>query len=72
MTTSNEQIRLNNDRVRELINTIRILRKEVMILESRVQEHATGHYITAIGVIETRIKELLKEKEIWAEYDEQN
>ena len=61
MTTSNEQIRLNNDRVRELIDSIKVLRKEVMILESRVQEHATGHIITAIGVIQRRIDEMIEE-----------
>ena len=51
---------------------IRVLRGQVEVLKSRIKPHATGHYITAIGVIETRIEELLKEKEIWAEYDEQN
>ncbi len=61
MTTENEQIRLNNQRVEELIDTIRTLRKEVYILESRVQEHATGHIITAIGVINGRIDEMVQE-----------
>lgn len=51
---------------------IRVLRGQVEVLKSRIKPHATGHIHTAIGVIETRIKELLKEKEIWAEYDEQN
>ncbi len=51
---------------------IRVLRGQVEVLKSRIKPRATGHYITAIGVIETRIEELLKEKEIWAEYDEQN
>ena len=61
MTTSNEQIRLNNQRVQELIDTIRTLRKEIYILEGRVQEHATGHIITAIGVINGRIDEMIQE-----------
>ena len=59
--TDKEQIRLNNQRVEELIDTIRTLRKEVYILESRVQEHATGHIITAIGVIQSRFDEMIEE-----------
>ncbi len=59
--TDKEQIRLNNQRVEELIDTIRTLRKEVYILESRVQEHATGHLHTAIGVINGRIDEMVQE-----------
>ena len=59
--TDKEQIRLNNQRVQELVDTIRTLRKEVYILESRVQEHATGHIITAIGVINKRIDEMVQE-----------
>ena len=59
--TDKEQIRLNNQRVQELIDTIRTLRKEVYILESRVKEHATGHIITAIGVINGRIDEMVQE-----------
>ncbi len=51
---------------------IRVLRGQVEVLKSRIKPRATGHIHTAIGVIETRIEELLKEKEIWAEYDEQN
>ena len=61
MTTENEQIRLNNQRVQELIDTIMTLRKEVYILESRVKEHATGHIITAIGVINGRVDEMVQE-----------
>ncbi len=59
--TDKEQIRLNNQRVQELIDTIRTLRKEVYILESRIQEHATGNIITAVGVINGRIDEMIKE-----------
>jgi cell fate (sporulation/competence/biofilm development) regulator YmcA (YheA/YmcA/DUF963 family) len=58
---SNEQLHLNNERVRELIDSIKVLRKEVVILQSRVEEHATGHIITAIGVIEKRIDEMIQE-----------
>jgi cell fate (sporulation/competence/biofilm development) regulator YmcA (YheA/YmcA/DUF963 family) len=59
--TENEQLHLNNQRVRELIDSIKVLRKEVVILQSRVEEHATGHIITAIGVIEKRIDEMIQE-----------
>jgi len=59
--TENEQLHLNNQRVRELIDSIKVLRKEVDILESRVQEHATGHLHTAIGVINGRIDEMVQE-----------
>ena len=59
--TENEQLHLNNQRVRELIDSIKVLRKEVDILESRVQEHATGHLHTAIGVINGRIDEMIQE-----------
>ena len=45
----------------ERINTITVLELEVEILESKVQPHATGHIITAIGVINSRIDELRKE-----------
>jgi cell fate (sporulation/competence/biofilm development) regulator YmcA (YheA/YmcA/DUF963 family) len=58
---SNEQLHLNNERVRELIDSIKVLRKEVVILQSRVEDHATGHIITAIGVIEKRIDEMIQE-----------
>lgn len=33
------------------------LKQEVEILKSRIQEHDTGHIITAIQVLEERIKE---------------
>ena len=45
----------------EIINTIKVLRKEVEVLTKRVKAHATGHIITAIGVINGRIDELIKE-----------
>jgi hypothetical protein len=37
------------------------LKYEIEILKSRVQEHDTGHIITAIQVLESRIKELSKQ-----------
>ena len=45
----------------ERINTITVLELEVEILESKVKPNATGHIITAIGVINSRIDELRKE-----------
>ena len=45
----------------EIINTIKVLRGEVEVLTKRVKEHATGHIITAIGVINKRIEELIDE-----------
>ena len=46
-------------RKKELIETIKVLRKEVEILTKRVKPNATGHIITAIGVINGRIDELV-------------
>ena len=48
----------------ERINTITVLELEVEILESKVQPHATGHIITAIGVINSRIEQLKLNGEI--------
>jgi hypothetical protein len=45
----------------ERINTITVLELEVEVLESKLRPHATGHIITAIGVINSRIDELRKE-----------
>ena len=46
----------------ERTNTIVVLELEVEVLQSKVQEHATGHIITAIGVLNSRIDELKKEE----------
>ena len=50
----------------ERINTITVLELEVEILESKVKPNATGHIITAVGVLKSRIDELkaddMKEK----------
>lgn len=43
------------------IDKIECLYDEVGVLRSRVKEHGTGNIITAIGVIEHRIKELKQE-----------
>ena len=48
-------------RQREIIDTIKVLRKEIEVLTKRVKPNATGHIITAIGVINGRIDELIQE-----------
>ena len=44
----------------EIINRVKQLRKEVEVLTSRLRPAGTGHIITAIGVINGRIDELLE------------
>ena len=46
---------------KEIIETIKILRKEVEILTMRIKSQGTGHLYTAIGVINSRIDEMLLE-----------
>ena len=43
----------------EIINTIKVLRNEVEVLTTRLKPNATGHLHTAIGVINSRIDELI-------------
>ena len=45
----------------ELTQTIKVLRKEVEVLTSRLKPHATGYIHTALDVINGRIDELIKE-----------
>ena len=45
----------------EKINIIKVLREEVEVLTLRIRERGTGHIHTAIGVINSRIDELIKE-----------
>ena len=45
----------------EIIDAIKALRNEVEVLTSRLKPHATGHLHTAIGVINSRIDELIEE-----------
>ena len=45
----------------EIIDAIKVLRNEVEVLTSRLKPHATGHLHTAIGVINSRIDELIEE-----------
>ena len=45
-------------RMLEIKEKLQVLREEVELLKSRIQEHATGHIHTTIGVLEGRMKEL--------------
>lgn len=45
----------------ERINIIKVLRKEVEHLTLQVRERGTGHIHTAIGVLNSRIDELIDE-----------
>ena len=49
------------NRQEEIINTIKVLRKEVDILTRRTKARGTGHLHTTIGVINKRIEELIEE-----------
>ena len=46
---------------KEIINAIKVLRKEVEILTLRIEDHGTGHIHTTIGVLNSRIDELIEE-----------
>jgi hypothetical protein len=43
------------------VSHINHLKYEIEVLKSRVQEHDTGHIITAIQVLQSRVQELEKE-----------
>ena len=45
----------------EIINTIKVLRNELEVHKSRLKPAGTGHLHTAIGVITSRIDELIEE-----------
>ena len=45
----------------EIIDTIKALRNEDEVLTSRTRDRGTGHLHTAIGVINSRIDELIEE-----------
>ena len=45
----------------KIIDAIKVLRKEVEVLTSRTRDKGTGHLHTAIGVINSRIDELIEE-----------
>ena len=44
---------------KEIVEVIKVLRKEVEVLTSRLETHDTGHLHTAINVINARIDEML-------------
>ena len=46
-------------RQEEIIGTIKVLRKEIEVLTTRLKPAGTGHLHTAIGVINNRIDELI-------------
>ena len=46
---------------KKTIETIKVLRKEVEILTSRIEPRGTGHLHTAIGVINSRIDEMMEQ-----------
>ena len=48
-------------RQEEIIGAIKVLRKEVEVLTTRLKPAGTGHLHTAIGVINKRIDELIEE-----------
>ena len=45
----------------EIIDAIKVLRNEVEVLTLRIKDRGTGHIHTAIGVINSRIDELIEE-----------
>ena len=45
----------------EIVQTISVLRKEVEVLTLRLKPHGTGHLHTTIGVLNSRIDELIEE-----------
>ena len=45
----------------EIINTIKVLRNEVEVLTLRIRDRGTGHIHTTIGVLNSRIDELIEE-----------
>jgi hypothetical protein len=53
---SQEKMMINK---KELIAAIKVLRKEVEILTSRLEPTDTGHLHTAINVINSRIDEMI-------------
>ncbi len=53
---SQEKMMINK---KELIAAIKVLRKEVEILTSRLEPRDTGHLHTAINVINSRIDEMI-------------
>ena len=46
---------------RDTAATIEVLREQIEVFRSRIEEHDTGHLYTTISTLEHRIQELEKE-----------
>ena len=46
---------------RDTAATIEVLREQIEVFRSRIEEHDTGHLYTTISTLEHRIEELEKE-----------
>jgi hypothetical protein len=44
------------------VRRIQIIEEEIEVLRGQVQEYDTGHIITAIGVLEKRVRDLEQEE----------
>ncbi len=44
------------------VKRMQILEEEIEVLKGQIQEHDTGHIITAVNVLEKRVKELYNEE----------
>ena len=51
----------NIRRHRDTAATIEVLREQIEVFRSRIEEHDTGHLYTTISTLEHRIEELEKE-----------
>lgn len=44
--------------MKQLMNHMNVLLAEIKILEKRIEPHATGHIITTINTLKSRVEEL--------------
>ena len=49
----------------ETVNKIMVLMQEIAVIESRFQEHDTGHLRTAVNVMKDRVNELKERVHDW-------
>ena len=49
----------------ETVNKIMVLMQEIAVIESRFQEHDTGHLRTAVSVMKDRVNELKERVHDW-------
>ena len=47
-----------NESNKETVDKIMVLMQEIAVIESRFQEHDTGHLRTAVSVMKDRVNEL--------------